>query len=151
MVTESNTHQKNIIKTIKEQELNSILQKIHNGVYISDSERNFLMNFDVISEKELSDFSHLSKNQVFEKICSLINNNKKVICNLYDKDGKINEQIVSITNDFESESCILFLKHDIKYKICDNFLYKLTYDLQKDIYSLESNGEFYEKIFNSND
>jgi hypothetical protein len=151
MVTESNISIKNSTRTLKDQELNLILQKIHEGRFISESEKQFLKNFDSISDGELLDFSHLSKNQIFEKICNLLNANKKIICNLYDKDGKIDEQITSITNDFESECCILFFKHGSKYKICDNFLYKLTYNLKKDFYSLESSGEFFEKIEKSND
>jgi len=151
MVTGSNIQIKNNVVTLKDQELNFILQKIQDGAYISESEKNFLNNFDTISDNDLLDFSHLSKNQIFEKICNLINNGKKIICNLYDKDGKINEQIISITNDFESDCCILFFKHGLKYKIYDNFLYKLIYDLKKDIYSLESNGQFFEKIEKSDD
>jgi hypothetical protein len=133
-------------ENIKEFELNSVLEKIKMNKILTENEIKFLCEFDTIPEIDHANFSHLSKNQVFDKITYYLSKKKKVICDLKDKDGIINEQIISIVNDFENEYCVLYLKHDQICKIFDKFLYKITYNFQKDNYSLETQGEFYEKI-----
>ena len=137
--------------SLKDDQLNQILDKIHSGEMLSESEGKFLQKFDSIVENDQRDYSHLSKNQVFDKICYLLDRNKVVVCNLYDKDGQINDKIVSIDNYFEEDCCVLRLKHGDLTKIYDKFLYKITYDLKKDEYYLESQGEYFEKITHNNE
>lgn len=141
----------NLRNSLKDDELNEILDKIHKGKLLSESEGRFLQKFDSIIESDHKDFSHLSKNQVFDKICYLLDSDKNVICNLYDKYGRINDKIVSAHNYFEEDCCVLGLKNGDSAKIYDKFLYKITYNLKRDEYYLESQGEYFEKITHRNE
>ena len=94
-------------ESLKDDHLNDILDKIKVGIGLSESEMNFIKQYDHMIESDLKDLSHLSKNQVFEKVCHYLERGKTVICDLYDKDGKINDKILSISNLFE-EDCLKF-------------------------------------------
>jgi len=133
-------------ESVKDDELNRILDKISSHQKLSDREEQFLAKFDQIVDVDLSDKSLLSKNTAFDKVSELLERGKKVICDLYDKDGQINDQIISVENDFESENCILNLKHGDKAELNDRFLYTITYDFNHDTYSLRSQDEFFEKL-----
>ena len=76
----------------------------------------------------------------------MIERGKRVICDLHDKDGKIGMEIIKIENQFESEKCILTLKKGNTFFIQDKFLYNIIYNLKKDEYSLQEQGEYFEKI-----
>jgi hypothetical protein len=136
----------NISESLKEIELNNILDKISKKIKLSKKEEEFLGHYDDIKDDELKDYKMLSKQSTFERVSDLINNNKKVICNLFDKNGKIGTQIISIYNDYENETCILELKNDENVELKDNYLYNIIYNIQKDSYSLEAEDEFFEKI-----
>ena len=97
-------------------------------------------------DDDLKDFRMLSIQSTFEKIKDLIDKNKKVICNLIDRDGRINTEIKSVYSDYENEKYTLILKHDERIELQDNYLYNIIYNIQKDNYSLESGEEFFEKI-----
>ena len=136
----------NISESLKEVELNNILDKISKKIKLSSKEEDFLGHYDEIQEDELKDYKMISRQTVFEKITNLLKNNKKVICNLIDKNGRIGIQIISIYNDFENEICIIDLKNGEHIELKDNYLYNIIYNLQKDTYSLEAEDEFFEKI-----
>jgi len=131
---------------IKNSELNFVLDKIKQKIPLTQNELEFLCEFDNIPEIDHTDFSHLSKNQVYEKITYYLSNNKKVICDISDKDGIINDQIISTSNDFEKDFCVLYLKHGETCRLEDRYFYKITYNFPKNIYSLEIQDQFYEKI-----
>jgi len=133
-------------ESVKDDELNRILDKISSHQKLSDREEQFLAKFDQVVDTDLSDMSHLSKNTAFDKVSNLLERGKKVICDLYDKDGQINDQIISVENDFESETCILNLKHGDEAELNDRFLYTINYDFSHDTYSLRSQDEFFEKL-----
>jgi len=133
-------------ESIKDEEMNRILEKISAHENLSDIEKLFLKKYDEIVESDLKDLSHLSKNLAFDKISKLLERGKKVICDLYDKDGQINDEIISIHNDFEHEECILDLKHGERAILSDRFLYNIDYDIKKDIYSVKVQDEYFEKI-----
>jgi hypothetical protein len=133
-------------ESVKDDELNRILDKISSHQKLSDREEQFLAKFDQVVDTDLSDMSHLSKNTAFDKVSELLEKGKKVICDLYDKDGQINDQIISVENDFESETCILNLKHGDEAELIDRFLYTINYDFDHDTYSLRSQDEFFEKL-----
>ena len=133
-------------ESVKDDELNRILDKISSHQKLSDREEQFLAKFDQVVDTDLSDMSHLSKNTAFDKVSNLLERGKKVICDLYDKDGQINDQIISVENDFESETCILNLKHGDEAELNDRFLYTINYDFNHDTYSLRSQDEFFEKL-----
>lgn len=136
----------NLSESLKEVELNKILDKISKSINLSSKEKEFLGKYDNIKEDDLKDFKMLSLQSTFEKLQGLIDNNKKVICNLTDRNGKIGIQIVSIYSDYENEVYILNLKNSEKIELKDNYLYNIIYNLQKDIYSLETEEEFFEKL-----
>jgi hypothetical protein len=141
----------NLKESYKDSYLNDILEKIKIGIGLSDSEKNFINQYDHLIENDLRDLSHLSKNQVFEKICYFLDKNKNIICDLYDKNGKINDKILGISNLFEDDCCLLTLKHGDVVKIFDRYLYKISYNIKKDQYNLELQGEYYEKINKDNE
>ena len=136
----------NLRESLKEVELNQILDKISKKMKLTYGEESFLGKFGKVKDDDLKDYKMLSMQSTFEKISDLINNNKKVICDLYDKNGKIGIQIISIYNDYENEICILELKNGEKIDLKDNYLYNIIYNIQKDSYSLEAEDEFFEKI-----
>ena len=138
-------------ESVKDDKLNRILDKISDGKKLTPREEDFLKKYDEIVDSEISDFTHLSKNTAFDKLQELLSKNKKVICDLYDKDGKINDQIASVENDFENETAILNLKHGDKNELSDRFLYNILYDFNTDSYSLKAQDEFYEKLPIKND
>jgi hypothetical protein len=97
----------NLSESLKEVELNKILDKISKSINLSSKEKEFLGKYDSIKDDDLKDFKMLSLQSTFEKLQGLIDNNKKVICNLTDRNGKIGIQIVSIYSDYENEVYIL--------------------------------------------
>jgi hypothetical protein len=141
----------NIRESLKEVELNKILDKISKKVKLSKREEDFLGKYNDIEDEELKDYTHLSRQNAFERIEKLLNNGKKIICNLYDRDGLIGLEIIKIYNDFENEVCILTFKNGENFKLKDNYLYNIIYNIKKDLYSLEKEDEYFEKIPVKND
>lgn len=141
----------NLRESLKEIELNSILDKIAKRMKLSSGEETFLDTYDNVKEDELKSFAMLSRQSATEKIDTLIESGKKVICNLEDRSGKVGIEIISTENIPDEEITILKLKHSETYKMKDNFLYNLIFDIKKNIYSLEASDEFFEKIPVRND
>ena len=137
--------------SIKEDEMNRILEKISKKEKISEKEANFLNLYQVTNDDDLRDFVYLSKNTAFTKITQLLEKGKKVICDLYDKDGKIGVEITGISNQFETERCVLKLKNGEEFFLYDKFLYNIIYNIKKDDYSLQAQDEYFEKIEAKND
>ena len=137
-------------ETVKEIELNRILDKINSKKKLSDKEINFLNLYQITRDDDMKDFMYLSKNSTYDKVKDLLDKEKKVICDLCDKYGKIGLKVVDIENDFEEDECILHLKGDETFVLEDKFLYNLIYNKNKDEYSLQEQDEYYEKIEASN-
>ena len=135
-----------IPESLKEMELNLILDKITKRVRLNGKEKSFLETYKDINDDDLKSFEMLSRLTTVEKINSLIDSKKKIICDLKDRDGKLGLQIVKIENLDEDEVSIINLKDGSTFKMKDNFLYNIIYNLKKDIYSLEASDEFYEKL-----
>jgi hypothetical protein len=133
-------------ESLKDSELNRILDKISDGLKLTNSEQSFLNKYDSIKEDDLKDFKYLSRETTYQKIRELLDLNKKVVCDLYDRNGKISLYITSITNNYKEGTCTLKLKGGETTKLTDNYLYNLIYNIQKDEYSLESQDEYFEKI-----
>ena len=133
-------------ESLKDSELNRILDKISDGLKLTNSEQTFLNKYDSIKEDDLKDFTHLSRETTYQKIRELLDLNKKVVCDLYDRNGKIGLYITSITNNYNEGTCTLNLKGGESTKMTDNYLYNLIYNIQKDEYSLEVQDEYFEKI-----
>lgn len=137
----------NFVKeSVKEDVLDRILDKIHNKQKLTDVEQKFLDKYNETSEEEYQDFRFLTKNDASIKIKEIIDNGRKIICDLHDRDGKIGLQILKVENDFENDASIIKLKNGESLELKDNYLYNIIYNSTKDEYYLESQDEFYEKI-----
>lgn len=139
-----------INESLKEDRLNKILDKTSSGTTLSKTDKDFLDQYDKKTDSDVMDSRMLSRETTFEKIRSLLDENKRVICNINYIESDEN-QIVEIFNNFEQETSILTLSNNKRFKLKDNFLYNIIYNIDKDEYSLEVESEFYEKIPVKND
>lgn len=138
-------------KSLKEIEANRILDKISKSRVITDREKRFLDLYNHTNDDLEKDFMYLSKNTAYEKIRILLEFDKSIICDLYDRDGRIGLKILSIENNFNSENCVIFMSHDTTHMLEDRFLYNIIYNSKKDRYSLIVQDEYFEKINIKND
>lgn len=138
----------NIRDSIKDDEINNVLDKIldHGKINLTKKETIYLNRINSMIDDDIVNLSHLSKNTTFKKISQLLEKNKKVRCDLYDKNGLIDDDIVEIINDFQKDICIIKLKHGDVSQLSDNYLYNINYDIKHDTYSLTIQDEYYEKI-----
>lgn len=135
----------------KDSKLNSILDKMGKGIKISPREKNFLDNFEEITDDELKDMKMLTANSTFNNIITLLEQNKRIICNLSDRNGKIGLPINRIEKNYETEKIIMEVSGGEKLELKDNFFYEINYNFDRDNYSLETSDEFFEKIPVKND
>jgi hypothetical protein len=138
-------------ESLKEIEMNKILDKISKKKRLTSREKNFLELYNHTSDDDSKDYMMLSKNVAFKRVKQLLDSQKKVICDLHDRDGKIGLQIIDIENDIEKDFCKVILKGGVIAKLKDNFLYNIIYNLKKNLYSLTEQDEYFEKIEHSND
>ncbi len=141
----------NLRESLREIELNTILDKISRRIKLSTGEEKFLDTYDKVNDEELKSFAMLSRQSAAQKIDELISSKKVVICNLEDRNGIIGLEIKSTEDVPDDEITILNFKNGEKFKMKDNFLYNLIFNIKKNIYSLEASDEFYEKIPVRND
>lgn len=135
-----------IKESIKELELNKILDKIGSKTKLSQKEEEFLNKYDSIRDEDIKDYQLLSPERAFSIIQEIIEKNKPIICNIADNQGKIGKIIKSILQDYENQIFEITLIDNTSVKMKDNFLYNIIYDISKDRYSLEVQDEYYEKI-----
>jgi hypothetical protein len=133
-------------ESVKEMELNRILDKISKKKVLDNRESNFLNLYNTTTDDDMKDYMFMSKNTTFDKIKKLLSNGKVVICDIHDRNGKIGLKIKSIENNFENEKCDMTMTNDEKYSLEDRFLYNLVFNQKRGEYSLQTQDEFYEKI-----
>lgn len=138
-------------KSIKEIEADRILDKISKGKELSDRERGFLDLYNITSNDLTSDFMFLSKNIACDKINYLLKNDKLVICDLCDRNGKFGLRILDIVNNYEDNKSIIYMSGDEKFYMTDRCLYNIIYDIKRNKYSLQLQDEYYEKVNVEND
>lgn len=138
-------------ESLKEIEANRILDKLSKKKSLSDREKRFLELYNHKSEDVHKDHMYLSKNTTCERVKNLIDNGGSVICDLHDRNGKIGLQIIDIDNTHTDDDCIIFMRGDETYRLQDRFLYNLIYNQKSNKYSLQEQGEYYEKINQDND
>ena len=148
MIMKFRTFVRGLNETVKEVTLNKILDKLSRKKAISDSEKRFLDNYD---EHEGKDWRMISKEELVKVVRNLISRGKKVICDLHDRDGKIGLQVVEVENNFQDEVSILIVRGGERVKLSDRFLYNVIWDFEKDIYSIQEDSEYFEKIPVKND
>jgi len=128
-------------------ELNQILDKISLHDKLSDREVNFLDKFDNINDDEIKDYNYLSLLDLFYIMSKI---DKQIFCDIKDKQGKINDLIISMEYNHDDCTLKLGLKHG-NIVLKDSCLYKLVYEFKHDNYSLDIESEYYEKINSNND
>jgi hypothetical protein len=138
-------------ESLKEIEMNRILEKISKKLKLTDRENRFLQLYNQTKVDDTKDFMLLSKNVVFKKVKEFLSKGKVVICDLSDRDGKIGEVITDIHNNIEEDTCIIITKEGKSVNLYDRYLYNLIYNIKKNQYSLEEHDEYYEKIEAKND
>jgi len=128
-------------ESLKEIELNRILDKISNGETLTIREDDFLNLYNQTQENDFNDYLYLSRNLACDKINDFVTKQKKVWCDLKDKNGKIGDLIIKVYKpEFK-----LILKHG-EHIMDDKFLYNITYNIKKDEYSLTEQDEYFEEI-----
>lgn len=132
-----------VSESVKELSLNKILDKISKRSDLSDGEKNFLDNYDRIDDR---DYHMISKESVIKIIENLKRSGRKIICNLHDRNGLVGSEILNVDNNFQKDACTLYLKGGEIFKLNDKFLYNIIWDIHKNIYSLEEDSEYFEKI-----
>lgn len=138
-------------ESLKDIELNRILDKINVSKKLTNKEINFLNLYQHTRDEYMKDFMYLSKNSTFSKVKELLINNKRVICDLHDKSGKFGLEIIRVENIFEEDICSIYMKGDERHDLEDRFLYNLIYNNKKQEYSLQEQDEYFEKIEVNND
>lgn len=133
-------------KSIKQIQMDKILDKISKKGKLTDKEKRFLDLYNQTSNDTFKDFMMISKNTAYKKVKLLINSGKVVVCNITDRDGKIGLPIKNIVNKFDENFCEMIVSDDTSHKLFDRYLYNLIYKPKKDRYSLEEHDEYYEKI-----
>lgn len=131
-------------ESLKEDEMNRLLDKISSGNTLSTNEIDFLNKYDKIDNDEIKDYFYLSPDVTSQRIRNLLNSNKTIICDLEDRYGKLGLEIKSIY--YENESHFLNLEGNKKYQLKDNHLYNIKYDIKNNKYILLSHDEYFEKI-----
>ncbi len=87
----------------------------------------------------------MSGNAAIEKIEEFLDKKVKVYCEISDRDGKINQLIISV----DIINLKLIFRRE-SYIMEDKFLYNLIYNMEKNFYSLTVQDEYYEKILLDN-
>lgn len=116
------------------------------GKNINMEEFGHLSKFDTLHNSELKDYMYLSKLSAHLLISEFLEKGIKVICNLTDREGKIGEEIISLSNDLDSDFSIVRLKNGKFTKLEDKFLYNINFNTKKNYYSLTIQDEYFEKI-----
>ena len=93
----------NIRESLKELELNKILDKITMKSKLSKKEEEFLNNYDKIDDSDIKDYQLLSPETAFSIIQQIIAKNKPIICNISDREGIIGKPIKSIYQYYQNE------------------------------------------------
>jgi hypothetical protein len=137
-------------ESLKEIEANRILDKISKKKTLSGRENRFLELYNHKSEENPKDLMYLSKNTTCERVRNLLDNGKSVICDLSDRNGRIGLQILNIENIHSDDDSTIFMKGET-CKLQDRFLYNIIYNQKLDKYSLQEQGEYYEKVEQDNE
>jgi len=133
-------------ESVKEIELNRILDKVSKKSNLDEREKRFLDLYNSTKEDDMIDMLYLSRMDVFSKIKNLLNKGVNVVCDLSDRNGKFGLKITNIENDYENDVCIVEMGRE-ECLLQDKFLYNLIYNGKKMEYSLQIQDEYYEKIF----
>lgn len=131
--------------SIREAQLNAILDKMNSGQKLSSKERSLLDLFSQLEDDIFQDFRLISKSRTLDTISNLLDIDVDVICNLCDKQGPIDEKIYDVQDDI-----LILLRNDQHIKLEDRFLYDIIYNPKRMCYSLECTNEYFEEALINN-
>jgi hypothetical protein len=137
-------------ESIKDIELNRILDKIDKKEALSNREMRFLELYQFTCEED-RDFMLLSKNSAASKVTQLIDGGKTVICDLEDRYGRIGLGIIGIENNHQNDDCTIKMRGGETHTMKDSSLYNIIFNVKKNKYSLQEHDEYIEKIEAGND
>jgi hypothetical protein len=136
----------NLRDSFHDKSLNQILDKILFKQKLNQDEVDYLEKYNDILKLEIKDYYYISKNLTSDLIKSLIEKKIKVICNLEDRNGRFDDEIINLEGNFEDNKSKIFLKRGETCYLEDRFLYNLFYKVEKKYYSLVVQDEYFEKI-----
>ena len=135
-------------ESLKEIEVNRILQKISKKSILTEREKRFLELYNHKSDDK--DLMYLSKNTTCERVKFFLDGGKKVICDLHDRNGLIGLPILDVENKYDEENGLIIMKNET-HEVNDKFLYNLIYNQKLNRYSLQEQDEYFEKLEVRND
>lgn len=118
--------------------LNDILDKMYNKETLTQTEQDFLSNYDTIDDDLYKDRYHLTNESVFYTIVRILDDHVNVS---YNKEG-----IVDTKYDYINDKYWLILYNNDKYELKDNLLYNLLFDTVRNEFILIIHDEYFEKI-----
>jgi hypothetical protein len=130
-------------ESLKEIEVNRILNKISKKSVLTDRENKFLELYN--HKNDDKDLMYLSKNTTCERVKFFLDNGKKVICDLHDRNGLIGLPILEVKNNYDEESGLIIMRNE-NHELNDKFLYNLIYNNKLNRYSLQEQDEYFEKL-----
>jgi len=130
-------------ESLKEIEVNRILNKISKKSVLTDRENKFLELYNHRNDDK--DLMYLSKNTTCERVKFFLDNGKKVICDLHDRNGLIGLPILGVKNNYDEESGLIIMRNE-NHELNDKFLYNLIYNNKLNRYSLQEQDEYFEKL-----
>jgi len=135
-------------ESLKEIEVNRILNKVSKKSILTDREKRFLNLYN--HKNDDKDLMYLSKNTTCERVKFFLDGGKKVICDLHDRNGLIGLPVLDIVNNYEDDFGLIIMKNET-YQLNDRFLYNLIYNNKLNRYSLQEQDEYFEKLEVRND
>jgi hypothetical protein len=130
-------------ESLKEIEVNRILNKISKKSVLTDRENKFLELYNHRNDDK--DLMYLSKNTTCERVKFFLDNGKKVICDLHDRNGLIGLPILDVENNYDEENGLIIMRNE-NHELNDKFLYNLIYNNKLNRYSLQEQDEYFEKL-----
>lgn len=132
-----------LAESVKDGELNRILDRISNGEDLTDNEKKFLGNFNDKGDDYYQDFQYLTSSDTFDRIVEILDSGRKIYYEVYE-DSFAGGEVISI--DYKGDDYLITLNGGEKVKLKDSFLYNLIYNIKKDDYALRVQDRYYEKI-----
>jgi hypothetical protein len=130
-------------ESLKEIEVNRILNKISKKSVLTDRENKFLELYN--HKNGDKDLMYLSKNTTCERVKFFLDSGKKVICDLHDRNGLIGLPILAVETNYNEESGLIIMRSE-NHELNDKFLYNLIYNNKLNRYSLQEQDEYFEKL-----
>jgi hypothetical protein len=130
-------------ESLKEIEVNRILNKVSKKKILTEREKKFLELYNHKSDDK--DLMYLSKNTTCERVKFFLDGGKKVMCDLHDRNGLIGLPVLNVVNNYDDDFGLIIMKNET-HQLNDRFLYNLIYNNKLNRYSLQEQDEYFEKL-----